>query len=134
MAREIVGAPDWEKLDWQETPYEGVFVNKLEEIINPDNPRVPFSTTMAVKVDPGASIPLHYHLREIEWREKLSFPPFGDFEILKVSGPQSLPGIRNLTIIAGEILGLKNNDFRPLFFTSRMTPGFTGYDEIKEIS
>lgn len=126
---------DWERLSWQETPYPGVFVFPLHEEPNPKSTRVPLSTLIAVRVNPGCSIPLHRHNRESSWREILTFPKNTSFEIYRIGGSEqvsnSIPLI--LVIGAGEAFGLKNNGQRPLFFSSEMQPGFTGYEEIEEV-
>lgn len=128
--------PDWEKLPWQETPYPGVFISLLREEPSPKNPKVPLLTLMAVRVDSGCSIPLHRHNRELSWGEELTFPPGSNFEIYRIRSFKRISNATSLTftITAGEAFGLKNNGQRPLFFSSEMKPGFTGYEEIEEIN
>lgn len=134
MPQEKLGLPDWEKLDWQKTPYSGVFLYLLDEKPNPENPAIPLSSSFALKVDPASSIPRHIHKREPEWRENLTFPGGGNFEISRVDGPEIILNVPlTLTIKPNEAFGLKNHSSRPLFFTSVMKPGFTGYEEIEEI-
>ena len=43
MSQEKLGSTDWERLPWEETPYPGVFLFKLEEEIDPENPAIPLS-------------------------------------------------------------------------------------------
>lgn len=125
----------WEKLAWQEAPYPGVFISLLDEKSNPENPKVPLSTLMAVRVDPDCSIPLHRHNRELSWREVLTFPASSYFEIYRIGGLEQVSNTTSLTLTigAGEAFGLKNLNLRPLFFSSEMKPGFSGYEEIEEI-
>lgn len=127
--------PDWEKLIWQEAPYPGVYVSLVHEEPDPENPRVPLSTLMAVRVDQGCSIPLHRHNREPSWREVLTFPESSYFEIYRIDGLEQVLNTAPLTLAieTGEAFGLKNLNLRPLFFSSEMKPGFSGYEEIEEI-
>lgn len=134
MARETVGPPDWEKRDWEKTPYDGVYIYTLNEKPDPQNPEIPLYSFYALKVNPGASIPRHIHEREPEWRETISLEEPGDFEILRAEDSQRVLGERlALTNRPYEVFGIINRDSRPLFFTSRMIPGFTGYQEIEEV-
>lgn len=131
-----ISLPDWEKIPWGETPYKDVFIHKIEEKQNPNNPTMPLYTVMALKIESGAEIPLHKHNREQDWTETIIFPNGGEFEI---KSDQKFRKIRTkdlfaIVIKAGEIFGLKNADLlQPLHFLSRMEPGFTGYAEIEEI-
>ncbi|MBI4092135.1 MAG: hypothetical protein HY427_02965 [Candidatus Levybacteria bacterium] len=135
MARETVGTPDWEALFWEETPYPGVFVFKLDEEINPENPDMPLLSVFALKVNPNSQIPRHIHKREPEWREQVTSYEPGDFEILRADGSEKISSeLLVITIKPYEVFGVINNGPRPLFFTSRMVPGFTGYEEIEEIN
>ena len=135
MKQEAVGVPDWEELDWKETPYPGVFLFKLAEEINPENPDMPFFSVFALKVNPNSQIPRHLHKREPEWREQINFQEPGDFEILRANNSQRiLNELLTITIEPYEVFGIKNHGLRPLFLTSRMIPGFTGYDEIEEVN
>lgn len=126
---------DWEKLAWQETPYPGVFISLIAQEADPQNPRIPKYTVMAVRVDPGCHIPLHRHNREPGWQETLTLPGGGGLEI--TSGETSQVILTDepvtLSIETGEVFGLKNNGLGELYFYSRMQPGFTGYGEIEEI-
>lgn len=127
---------DWEKLAWEKTPYEGVFIFLVDEKSNPSNPKVPKYTVMALKVDPNCSIPLHKHNRESEWTETLTFPKGGWLKTKNDQKPKQIKTKSPFTIIikAGEIFGLKNTDpLQSLYFFSTMKPGFTGYAEIEEI-
>lgn len=125
----------WEKIPWEKTPYDGVFVYSIKEEPDPGNPSIPKFTVMAVKVEPGKSIPLHRHNREPGWRETLTFPQGGEFEIKREGDLETISGNKpvTLTIRPREIFGLKNNSPEALCFQSNMKPGFTGYQEIEEI-
>ena len=134
MAREIVGPRDWEKLPWETTPYEGVFLFKLEEELDPANPNIPLFSVFALKVNPNYQIPRHIHEREPGWREYISSEEVGDFEILHANGSEKVSGeLLVRTIKPYEPFGFKNDGLRPYHFTSRMVPGFTGYQEIHEV-
>lgn len=134
MARETVGLPDWKRLDWQETPYPGVFLFRLDEEPDPANPNVPLSSMFAMKVNPNSSIPRHIHKRGPEWREKIVFGEPGNFEILRENGQERiLNGLLVIVIKPYEVFGLNNHGAKPLYFTSSMKPGFTGYEEIEEV-
>lgn len=134
MASETVGAPDWEKLPWEETPYSGVFLFKLGEKPDPANPDVPLFSVFALKVGPGSSIPRHIHKREPEWREQVVFGKSGTFEILREDSSEIISNNSLIiTIRPYEVFGLKNLGEGPLLFTSSMKPGFTGYQEIEEV-
>lgn len=127
---------DWVNVYWQEEPYKGVFLSILDEPLNPLNPRVPLYTQMALKVLPGAEIPLHRHIRKDGWTEELTFPNGGHFWILRTNYAQKVLENERLmrTIAAGEAFGLRNDRVGTLYFTSLMRPGFTGYGEIEELS
>lgn len=127
--------PDWEKIVWEPTPYEGVFISKIEEESDPNNPNIPLFTVMALKIEPEGSIPLHRHKREPEWREIITFPKGGNFEIKGINGSMAISGNQELaiTISANQAFGLRNRDSKPLLFHSTMKPGFTGYEEIEEV-
>lgn len=134
--KQITAVPDWEKIVWEQTPYSGVFICKTEEKQNPNNSTMPLYTLMALKIESEAKIPLHKHNREQGWIETITFPNGGKFEI---ENNQELKKIETkdpfiIIIKAGEIFGLKNIDpLQPLYFLSKMEPGFTGYAEIEEI-
>lgn len=127
---------DWEQIVWEKTPYEGVFIFRLDEQPDPRNSTIPKYTIMALKVDPTFSIPLHRHKREPEWREVITFPRGGNFEIKGANGSTKISGNHEFTTVvsANQAFGLRNTDTKPLFFYSTMKPGFTGYDEIEEIN
>lgn len=127
---------DWEQIVWEKTPYEGVFIFRLDEQPDPRNSTIPKYTIMALKVDPTFSIPLHRHKREPKWRETLTFPKGGNFEIKGADGSTKISGNPEFTIVvfANQAFGLTNRGSEPLFFYSRMQPGFTGYQEIEEIN
>ncbi len=126
---------DWEKIKWEKTPYEGVFIFRVDEESDPDNLKVPKHTIMALRVDPTFNIPLHKHKREPEWREVITFPRGGNFEIKRIDSLETIVNTKKFTVevLPNQAFGLKNNDSKPLFFYSRMEPGFTGYEEIEEI-
>lgn len=126
---------DWEKIAWEPTPYRGVFIFRLDEESDSDNPKIPKYTIMALKVDPNCSIPLHKHNREPGWTETLTFPKGGNFEIKGTNGSTEISGNHEFTIVvsANQAFGLRNENPKPLFFFSRMEPGFTGYAEIEEV-
>lgn len=126
---------DWEQIVWEKTPYRGVFLHKVEEELNPTDPKIPKYTVMALRVDPTFSIPLHRHKREPEWTETLTFPKGGNFEIKGANGSTKISGNHEFTTVvsANQAFGLRNTDTKPLFFYSTMKPGFTGYGEIEEI-
>ena len=128
---------DWEKLPWEQTPYQGVFIHKVEEKLDPLNPGIPLSTVMALKLNPNAIIPLHRHNREAGWAETIILPNGGWFETKSDQESKEINTKDSITIIikAGEIFGLKNiHPSKPLYFFSRMQPGFTGYGEIEEVT
>lgn len=126
---------DWEETPWEATPYNGVFVWRIKEEPDPDNPNVPKFTVMAVKVEPGKSIPLHRHNRKPGWEENLTFPQGGEFEIQRGGGLETISTatLFAITIRPLEVFGLKNNSQKVLYFLSNMKPGFTGYQEIEEV-
>jgi hypothetical protein len=135
MAQETVGSSDWERFDWQETPYPGVFLFKLSEGFDPENPNIPIFSSFALKVNPGSRIPRHFHKREPNWREQINFQGAGDFEILRADGSEKASDkLLVITIKSYEVFGVKNRGLSPLFFTSTMKPGFTGYQEIEEVN
>lgn len=133
MAREAVGPPDWEKLPWETTPYPGVFLFKLDEEPDPANPDVPLFSVFALKVDPGSLIPPHIHKREPGWLETLTFSESGDCKILRIGSSERILTPSTLTIKPYEPFGLENYGLQHYHFTSRMVPGFTGYQEIEEV-
>ena len=134
MARETVGPPDWEKLPWETTPYKGVSLFKLDEKLDPANPDVPLFSVFALKVQPGFLIPRHIHKRGPNWREEINFQEVGDFEILREDCSEKVSSeLLIITIKPYEVFGVNNYGLRRLFFTSRMVPGFTGYQEIEEV-
>ena len=127
---------DWEKLAWEKTPYEGVFLHKVEEELDPDNSSVPKYTIMALKLNPLANIPPHRHNREFDWTETITLPNGGWFETKSDHKSKKIKTENPFTIVikTDEIFGLKNMDpLQPLYFFSTMKPGFMGYAEIEEI-
>ena len=126
---------DWEKLPWEQTPYQGVFIHKVEEKLDPLNPGIPLSTVMALKLNPNAIIPLHRHNREAGWTETITLPNGGDIETKGLNGITNISTVNQHTIVIGpkEVFGLTNKSNKPLYFFSRMEPRFTGYQEIEEI-
>lgn len=122
-----------EGVDWQQAPYDRVFLSILDEEIDPADPTRPVFTLMALKIFPGGSIPVHRHVREDGWMETLTFPEGSQFTVLRDNGVKKVvaESRMTLTIIAGEAFGILNDSNRDLFFTSLMQPGFTGYEEIK---
>lgn len=139
MSTEMHNLPsvDWEMPDWKKTPYPGVFILTLLEKPDPENPNVPLSTVMVVRVDPGRSIPLHIHRREPSWTEILTFPEGGNFTIHRIDGSEEISNSDDpfiLTIGSMRAFGLTNNDASSLFFSSKMEPGFIGYEEIEMIT
>lgn len=127
---------DWEKILWEQTPYRGVFIYKAEEQQDPSDPNIPLFTIMALKMKPQSTIPLHRHNRKTGWVETITFPNGGWFETRFDQEGKKVKTKEPFTIIiqAGETFGIKNMDlFQPLYFFSRMEPGFTGYAEIEEI-
>lgn len=127
---------EWEKIPWEKTPYQGVFIFRVDEERDPDNLNVPAYTLMALKVNPNHSIPLHKHNRGPEWTETLTFPEGGSFEAKGINGSIEISGNNEFTITihANQAFGLTNRSPKQLFFYSRMKPGFTGYQEIEEIN
>lgn len=127
---------EWEKIAWEKTPYKGVFLCKIEEKQDPNNPNIPLYTVLALKIDSGAEIPLHRHNRELSWKETIILPNGGWFETKNDQETKQVKTENPFTIIikAGEVFGLKNiKPSKPLYFYSIMEPGFTGYKEIEEI-
>src|SRR3989338_6549879 len=117
MTHETVGPPDWEALFWEETPYPGVFVFKLDEKINLENPDMPLLSVFALKVNPNSQIPRHIHKREPEWREQVTSYEPGNFEILRESSSEEVSnGVLRNTIKPREVFGVINNGPRPLYF------------------
>ncbi|OGH12923.1 MAG: hypothetical protein A2776_02420 [Candidatus Levybacteria bacterium RIFCSPHIGHO2_01_FULL_40_10] len=134
MAREAAGPRNWEALPWKTTPYEGVSISLLNERLDLQNPDVPLRSLYAVRLNPAAILRRHIHKREPNWREEITFQEMGDFEILRADGSEKVSNeLLVITIKPYEVFGLNNYGLRPLFFTSRMVPGFTGYQEIEEI-
>lgn len=127
---------EWENIPWEATPYKGVFLHKVEEEPDPSNPNTPLLTVMALKVEPQAIIPLHRHKRNIDWTETICLPNGGFIETENGQESKQIKTENSFTVViqAGEIFGLKNLDsLKPLYFFSRMQPGFTGYREIEGI-
>jgi len=124
----------WETISWRETPYKGVFLSKIEEEFYPKT-KIPKCTVMALKIDPNCLIPRHIHKRESNWQETITLPEGGNFEILDRGGSKKVSTKHQFskTVRAREVFGISNLDATPLYFYSRMEPGFTGYDEIEEI-
>lgn len=134
MSQERLEPADWEKLPWQETPYPGVFLSLLNLKPNPQNPKIPLSTIHAIRIDPESSIPLHRHKREPEWLETFYFPATCDLEISGTLGTERVLTPLTFSIDTYEIVKFTNRNNTPLYFTSSMNPGFTGYQEIEEIT
>lgn len=126
---------EWEKIVWKKTPYKGVFIHELKRELNPDNPKIPKYTVMALKMEPKAEIPLHRHNRELGWTETITLPNDGRFETQGIEEGKIIVSADSKIIVIhpGEIFGLKNIDSKPLYFYSKMKPGFTGYGEIEEV-
>lgn len=127
---------DWKKIAWEQTPYGGVFLSKIEEKQDPNNPNIPLYTVMALKIESGAEIPLHRHNRELGWTETITLPNGGWFETKSDQKGRKIKTENPFTIViqAGEFFGLKNiHPSKPLYFFSTMKPGFTGYAEIEEV-
>lgn len=128
---------DFASIDWEQTPYEGVSISLIDEEPDPNNPKIPRYTLMAIRIEPGSTIPLHRHKREPDWTEIITFPRGGNFEIYRIGASEIVlndnPMV--LRISAYEAFGLTNkNLLERLFFYSRMQPGFTGYEEIEEVN
>lgn len=122
------------KISWEKTPYRGVFLRKIKEIKDPQNPKVPKYTIMALRVKPKAIIPPHTHQREANWTETIIFPDDGHFEISDANGLKKITAnLHSITIRPNEVFGLKNINISDLYFVSIMRPGFTGYEEIREV-
>ena len=127
---------DWEKLAWEKTPYENVFISKIKEKQDPNSPNIPLYTVMALKIESGAQIPLHRHNRELDWTETITLPNGGWLETKSDHKSKKIKTENPFTIVikTDEIFGLKNMDpLQPLYFFSTMKPGFMGYAEIEEI-
>lgn len=125
--------PDWEKLAWDKSPYdEGVFVCKIKEEYYPKS-KMPKYTIMALKINPGCLIDRHIHLRESNWQETIILPEGANFEILDEKGSEEVLAKHQFskTVRAREVFGIRNLGATPLYFYSRMKPGFSGYSEIK---
>lgn len=115
-------------IDWEQTPYTGVFISLIDQ--------TPESTLMAVRVEPGRTIPLHRHQREAGWTEIITFPRGGNLEIYRLDASEIVLTDQSVVVKIGpgEAFGLTNRDLSErLFFYSRMQPGFIGYEEIEEI-
>lgn len=128
--------PDWEKIIWEQTPYTGVSIYKVKEKLNPSDPDIPLYSIFALKIEPRRIIPLHRHNRKLGWTETITFPIGGKFETGNEQGfkPVDAKNQSEIVIHAHEIFGLKNIDpLQPLYFLSKMEPGFKGYAEIEEI-
>lgn len=124
------------KIAWEQTPYKGVFIHKVEEKLDSSNPNIPLFTVMELKLKPRAVIPLHRHNRELGWAETITLPGGRRVEIKDSRGSREINSQKpfDITVKAGEIFGIKNMSLlQPLYFVSRMEPGFTGYGEIEEI-
>lgn len=134
----IPSIPDWEKIPWGETPYKGVSIYKIEGKPDSITPDVPLYSIFALKMEPGAIIPLHKHNRkEPDWTETIIFPNGGKFYVGDEQGFKETPidtkDRYEIIIHADEIFGLKNADsLRSQHFLSIMNREFTGYEEIEE--
>lgn len=125
---------DWEKLAWEKSPYdEGVFVCKIKEENYP-NSKIPSYTLMALKINPGCVIDRHVHDRELNWRETITLFKGANVEILNEKGSEEILAKDQFsrTVRANEVFGIRNLGKDPLYFYSRMEPGFSGYNEIKK--
>jgi hypothetical protein len=126
---------EWETMIWEKSPLdEGVFVSKFKEESSP-NSKTPEYTIMAIKINPECTIKKHMHDREPDWTETIDLPKGGNFEISNKDGAEIILTENQYlkTVGAHEIFGIKNLSSQPLYFYSVMLPGFTGYDEIKEV-
>ncbi|HKZ45547.1 MAG TPA: hypothetical protein VJ343_02470 [archaeon] len=120
---------------WEATPYKGVFVSPIHKEDDPSNPEVPKMTIHAVRVDPGCEIPLHCHSREDNWTELIVFSPGSYLEIYgfdnQIYQEKDKPVCS--VVNAGEAYGIRNLSGMPLMLISIMEPGFSGYEEIKNL-
>ncbi len=125
---------NFENTAWDQTPYKGVFVSCIDEY-RPGDSKIPIVTAHAVRIDPLCEVGLHYHDREAGWTEVIVFPRGGNFEFCRsgrripYSGPESVYERINTK----EVYGIINKCQEPLFLLSIMKPGFTGYQEIRNI-
>src|SRR3989338_2171604 len=120
---------DFSQMEWQATPYPGVFVSCLEE---EGSGEIPDFTSHAVRLDVGSKIGPHYHEREPGWMELILFPDGGDFEF-RIDGQVSeystqMPVYRKIR--PREVYGIRNRNRFPLYFFSFMKPGFSGFQDI----
>lgn len=135
MAHEKLGTPNWEALPWEQTPYSGVSICLLSEGVKLQDSDIPSHSLYAVRLDPASTLRRHIHKREPNWREEVTLPEDGDFIILRADESMRALGKQLVvTIRPYEVFGIENYGMRPLFFTSKMTPGFTGYQEIEEVT
>jgi hypothetical protein len=122
----------WEGIDWQPSPYNGVFISMVQEVADPDNPSVPHKSVIAVKVEPGATLPIHWHKRGSEWLEKIDVNK-GESTILGFS-EEELSGPITIYNDYLEMFGIRNESpTKPLYMLSTMIPGYTGSEENKKM-
>ncbi len=79
---------------------------------------------------------MHRHNREAGWTETITLPNGGSVRIKDSRGIKTIKAEKLLIVStgAGEAFGLTNIDQqKPLYFFSKMKPGFTGYGEIEEV-
>ena len=125
---------DFGSLEWERTPYKGVFLSYIDKAVDPTSSRSTLSANV-VKIDPDCEIGLHYHDREEDWTEFVVFFPSGPFEAFSGNRQRSFSGSMPVYMRVGsrEAYRIKNKDpHKPLFLISIMKPGFSGYEEIKD--
>lgn len=127
---------DFEQIPWEPSPYKGVYVSLLVSEPGPASADAPKRTVHAIRVEPQSKIPNHKHNREPNWQETLTFPQGGIFIFRKSELTKNVSTTHQITIkiAAQEVFGLENLGMKPLHFYSKMEPGFTGYQEIKEVN
>lgn len=135
MAKEKTSQRDFGQISWEPSPYIGVYVSLLVSEPDPTTPDVPKRTVQAIRVDAQSKIPDHKHNREPNWQETLTFPQGGTFTIRKSGLAETISNTDQITIkiAAQEVFALENLGTEPLYFYSKMEPGFTGYQEIEEV-
>lgn len=123
---------DWDKFNWNQTSYDGVHIATMSIVPNPNDPGVPLSSFMAVRIDGGKELPPHWHKRSKEWLETIYITD-GNYTVLGFA--EDTPQSGELTIRNDhmEVFGIRNDSNKPLFLTSFMVPGYTGPEENKGI-